>query len=208
VLAQKPVAFGSNVVNIGRVLNGTVSMTDLYVSAATGVKDGAQVGYPLDYLATDYIEHGDSGGPDVVPGSSPHEIVAVNSGSSASVEILARVDLLCSWIQQQIQAHGGSCNNQSPPPDAGGGSGDSGGGGDDSGSGGGDDSGGGGEDAGSGDAATADSGPSNNGTDWKGNGASGGCGCGSAGDRASSDYALAFVVLAVAAAMARRRART
>jgi len=51
-----------------------------------------------------------------VTNRSPHEIVAVNSGGG-STEVLARVDLLYQWIQQQIQAHGGSGNTA---PDGGG----------------------------------------------------------------------------------------
>ncbi|HEY8087510.1 MAG TPA: trypsin-like serine protease [Polyangiaceae bacterium] len=106
VLASSPVASQSNVVNIGRIQNGNLSTTNLYVSAPVAVLDGASAGYNYDYVAQDVIEQGDSGGPDEVPGTTPHEIVAVNSGGGSD-EVLARVDLLYSWILQQISAHGG-----------------------------------------------------------------------------------------------------
>jgi MYXO-CTERM domain-containing protein len=106
VLATAPVASQSNVVNIGRIQSGNLSTTNLYVSAPVAVLDGSSAGYPYDYVAQDVIEQGDSGGPDEVPGTTPHQIVAVNSGGGSD-EVLARVDLLYSWILQQISAHGG-----------------------------------------------------------------------------------------------------
>lgn len=112
-LATSPVASGSQVVNIGRIQNGNLSTTNLYVGAPVSVTDGSSVGYPLDYDATDIIEQGDSGGPDEVPGATPHQIVAVNSGGGSD-EVLARVDLLNSWIEQQITSHGGPCADVQP----------------------------------------------------------------------------------------------
>jgi hypothetical protein len=113
VLATAPVDSTTQVVNIGRVTAGNPSMTDLFVGAPVSVATSPQ--YPYDYQSTDIIEEGDSGGPDEVPGSSPHLIVAVNSGAGAgggiSEQVLARVDLLNSsandWITQQIAMHGG-----------------------------------------------------------------------------------------------------
>ena len=112
-LATSPVANGTQIVNIGRIQSGTLSTTNLYVGAPVAVTGGASVGYPLDYDATDIIEEGDSGGPDEVPSTTPHQIVAVNSGGGSD-EVLARVDLLYSWIEQQITAHGGPCADVQP----------------------------------------------------------------------------------------------
>jgi hypothetical protein len=105
-IANTPLADGAQVLNIGRIQDGQLSNSALFVSQAITVVDGSQDGFPYDYSATDVIEPGDSGGPDEVPGSASHEIVSVNSGAGGG-EVLARVDLLYSWIQQQISAHGG-----------------------------------------------------------------------------------------------------
>jgi hypothetical protein len=102
------------IVNIGRINNGTLSNTALYVSKPISVTDGQSQGFPFDYAAAEVIEHGDSGGPDMLAGT--HTIVAVNSGAGGGSEVLARVDLLASWIQQQIAAHGGSGGSSPPPP--------------------------------------------------------------------------------------------
>ena len=131
-LAQSPVADGTGIVNIGRIQDGTLSNSDLFVGASTTVKNATSSGYPFDYVSTDIIQSGDSGGPDELPGT--HTIVSVNSGAGGGTQVLARVDLLYSWIQQQIAAHGGN------------GTGSGGGGGTDAGTGGG----GGGTDAGTG----------------------------------------------------------
>ncbi|HVY46456.1 MAG TPA: trypsin-like serine protease, partial [Minicystis sp.] len=104
-IPSSPVSSGSQVVNIGRIRNGQVSMSGLYVSTPITVHSGSQYGYPYDYEAQDVIESGDSGGPDEIPGT--HTIVSVNSGGGQD-EVLARTDLLYDWIEQQIQAHGGS----------------------------------------------------------------------------------------------------
>jgi hypothetical protein len=72
---------------------------------------GSNAGYPYDYEATEVIESGDSGGPDMKAGT--HTIVAVNSGAGSGTEVLARVDLLYSWIQQQIANHGGGGGSSS-----------------------------------------------------------------------------------------------
>jgi MYXO-CTERM domain-containing protein len=102
-LASSPVANGTSVVNIGRIRNGTLSTTGLYVGSVN-VTSGASEGYNFDYAAPDLIESGDSGGPDEIPG---HVIVSVNSGGGSD-EVLARVDLVYSWIQQQIASNGGT----------------------------------------------------------------------------------------------------
>ena len=109
-LAAQHVTFGSNAQDIGRIQNGVLSSTKLFIGAQVAVADGAGVGYPFSYSSNDIIESGDSGGPVVVPGT--HQIVAVNSGAGGNLQVLARVDLLSTWIAQQIAAHGGGA----PPP--------------------------------------------------------------------------------------------
>lgn len=148
-VANAPVAFGSNIVNIGRIDNGDFSDSALFVSDPHPVSDGANDGFPYDYSADEIIQSGDSGGPVQIPGSSPHTIVAVNSGAGSGSEVLARVDLVYPWIQQVVSDAGGQVN---PPDPNGGGGSDPGGGGSDPGAGGagGDDGGGsGGDDGGS-----------------------------------------------------------
>ncbi len=105
-IASAPLADGSKVVNVGRINNGQLSNTALYKSKPLPVTSASSAGYPFDYQASEVIEHGDSGGPVFAPGT--HTLVAVNSGGGGGTEILARVDLLHSWILQQIAAHGGS----------------------------------------------------------------------------------------------------
>ena len=99
---------GSLIINVGRLNNRSLSRTDLYASPALAAQDAAFLGFPFDYQAMQVIESGDSGGPDPLVQSerAPHIIVAVNSGASRG-EILARVDLVYDWIQNQIRASGG-----------------------------------------------------------------------------------------------------
>jgi hypothetical protein len=113
-LAKTAVANGAKVTNVGRINNGT--LTNALYAADTGVSAGASVGYPYDYVATDVIQPGDSGGPDFASGT--HTIVAVNSGAGGGTEVLARVDLVYDWIQQQIAAHGGAAIADAGAPDA------------------------------------------------------------------------------------------
>jgi hypothetical protein len=116
-LASSALADGSQVVDLGRINNGTLSNTALFVSSAITVRGAANQGFPFDYVSTDVIESGDSGGPVEVPGlPSPHKIVAVNSGAGSGTQVLARVDLLASWIAGKIAAHGGGGNTTTPPP--------------------------------------------------------------------------------------------
>jgi len=109
VLARTPIKSGSDIINIGRAENGDVSTSDLFVGPSTpviaiGSKDSAFV-----YEAMLVIEQGDFGGPVEVPGTTPHLIAAVNSGSANDVEVLARVDVVNDWIGEQLASHGGAC---------------------------------------------------------------------------------------------------
>src|SRR5262249_54430241 len=104
-LASTAVASESQVVNVGRIQSGQMSHTALFVSKPMTVIDGVHAGFPFSYAASEIIESGDSGGPDLL--SDTHTIVAVNAGAGGGAEVLARVDLLHSWIHEQVDAHGG-----------------------------------------------------------------------------------------------------
>lgn len=107
VVAKSPVADGSKAIDIGRIQSGKFSTTALYQSQPVTLKNASSMGFPYDYYSTDVIESGDSGGPVVLVNSSPHSIIAVNSGAGSGTQVLARTDLVYSWIDQQVKANGG-----------------------------------------------------------------------------------------------------
>lgn len=113
-VADKPIAFGSDVVNIGRIDSGDFSDSALFVSKPHPVSDGADDGYPFAYSADEIIQSGDSGGPVQVPGSQPRLIVAVNSGAGGGSEVLARVDLLHAWIKANVEKAGSKLSPNGP----------------------------------------------------------------------------------------------
>jgi hypothetical protein len=106
ILADHALGEGAAIVNVGRVRDGTISNADLFVSPDVPVIRGGDAGFPYDYAAIDEIQCGDSGGPDFTAGT--HTLVAINSGAGKRLEVLARVDLLASWIREQVVARGGS----------------------------------------------------------------------------------------------------
>jgi secreted trypsin-like serine protease len=114
ILADKPLAAGQKVRNIGRIKDGALSDSSLFVSRPIALAPGAEHGFPYDYWAVDEIESGDSGGPDVLSGAAPHTIVAVNSGANPKTEVLARVDLVASWIAAQLKAEAGAASPKKP----------------------------------------------------------------------------------------------
>jgi secreted trypsin-like serine protease len=107
-VAAAPVTFGDVAHNIGRIDNGSLSQTSLFVSAPIGMQDGSAVGFPLDYYSNEVIQPGDSGGPVVLPGGAPRTVIAVNSGAGSGTQVLARVDLVKDWLEQQIAGGGGA----------------------------------------------------------------------------------------------------
>ncbi len=111
-LATSPVGDGTSATDVGRMHDGAITETD-WASPVT-LTNGAPYGYPLDYEGADVIEHGDSGGP--VFESGTHTIIAVNSGAGSGTEVVARVDLLGSWIAAQIAANGGMIAGNAPTP--------------------------------------------------------------------------------------------
>jgi len=114
-LQRSKVANGTNIVNIGRIQSGKLSTTSLFVSAPIAVRDATSSGFPYDYISSEIIESGDSGGPVELTGSS-HTIVAVNSGAGGGTQVLARVDLVASWIDSYVNAHGGYASSAAPSP--------------------------------------------------------------------------------------------
>jgi secreted trypsin-like serine protease len=112
-VATSPVTIGSKVQNIGRINNGVASNTKLFIGPQVTTKNGSSFGFPFDYATSETIQSGDSGGPVIVPGT--HKIVAVNSGSGGGTQVLARVDLVSSWIQENVASHGGSSSTPTDP---------------------------------------------------------------------------------------------
>jgi hypothetical protein len=104
-VATSPVLNGTRVVNIGRIDDGVFSNSQLFVSRPIRVTRATNIGFPFDYAATEIIQSGDSGGPDII--ANTHTIVAVNSGAGGGNEVLARVDLVKDFITEQVNAHGG-----------------------------------------------------------------------------------------------------
>lgn len=120
LVANKGVPDGTKVQNIGRINNGQFSSTALFISQPLTVKDAKSAGFPLDYVANEVIQPGDSGGPVVLAGS--HSIVAVNSGAGGGTQVLARVELVNAWIKQVTDQNGGGVKFGDPlggdaPPD-------------------------------------------------------------------------------------------
>jgi hypothetical protein len=116
----------SQIITVGRVKSGQLSKTALYQSPPGKVKSGASYGFNYDYAAPMVIEHGDSGGASY--SVNTHTIVSVNSTGDSSTMLIARVDLVASWIAQQIASHGGG-GGQVGAGAGGGGQGGAGGGG-------------------------------------------------------------------------------
>ncbi|MEZ4300092.1 MAG: S1 family peptidase [Polyangiaceae bacterium] len=105
LVANKAVPDGTKVQNIGRINNGQFSNTALFIGQPISVKDAKSSGFPFDYITSEIIQPGDSGGPVMVAGT--HNIVAVNSGAGGGTQVLAKTDLVASWIKQVVDANGG-----------------------------------------------------------------------------------------------------
>ncbi len=104
-LSRTKLPEGTSVVNLGRVKNG-IPRKELFVGPSIPVYDAKPYGFPFDYISKEIIESGDSGGPVELAGITPPVIVAVNSGGGGT-QVLARVDLVESWITAKVNAHGG-----------------------------------------------------------------------------------------------------
>jgi hypothetical protein len=116
VLQATKIASGTKVRNVGRLDDGYLSTKKLFVGASLSAYDGKGYGFPFDYVTSEVIESGDSGGPVFLSTATNHTIVAVNSGGGGGTQVLARVDLVKSWIDSQIKAHPGGGTSTPPPP--------------------------------------------------------------------------------------------
>lgn len=115
LIAKQKLVENTMVINIGRGLDGKSSDHSLSQGKAVAIKDAIVDGFPGYYQTEQVIESDDSGGPAVLTGGLPHTIVALNSTIGYETQLLARTDVLASWIEQQINDHGG------PGPSGGGG---------------------------------------------------------------------------------------
>lgn len=106
-IARAPLAANASLINVGRIDNGRLSNTSLFASAPLRVVAGDGYGYRFAYVATEVIQPGDSGGPDFLNAPGRHVVVAVNSGAGGGTEVLARVDLVASWIDSVVDKNGG-----------------------------------------------------------------------------------------------------
>lgn len=97
-------ADGTRVTNVGRILND--ALTNRLYKATVSAKKAASIGFPFDYYSSVVIQHGDSGGPVFQDGT--HTVVAINSGANDALQVLARVDLLTSWILARAASTGAS----------------------------------------------------------------------------------------------------
>ena len=115
-LASAPSPAGTQVVNVGRIKNGTASYSGLFYGSAVTIKSGSW-GFPKAYVTDEIIESGDSGGPVYVGSGANRTITAVNSGGGGGTQVLARIDLAYTKIQQLIAANGGggSATTTTPP---------------------------------------------------------------------------------------------
>ena len=129
LVATNKIANGTNVQNIGRIDDGVTSSSALFIGAPLAAHDAANIGFAFSYRTDEVIQSGDSGGPVVLAGT--HKIVAVNSGAGNGFQVLARADLVASWIQDVVGDNGGGAHfgpalgdYEAPFPPSGDGTGD------------------------------------------------------------------------------------
>jgi hypothetical protein len=117
VIGGAEVAAGTSVVDVGRTLNGAITMNDYYSPPVTIEGPATPLGFRFNYEATpDISEDGDSGGPIEVPGSSPHLVVAIvdtdtieqniTDAGASPIDLFARLDVVHDEILAQIASHG------------------------------------------------------------------------------------------------------
>ncbi len=102
-IAVEPVRDNTKSFNVGRVRNGVVSTSSLFVGDDVPLGRGQVWGYPSSYVAQEAIvQAGDSGGPTYVKTPDGRRIVAVNSGAAEGKQVLGRVDLVHEDIERII----------------------------------------------------------------------------------------------------------
>jgi hypothetical protein len=132
VLGASQVTAGTSVVDVGRTLNGNITMND-YVSPPVTIEGpGTPLGFPFNYEATpDISQDGDSGGPIELVGVSPHTVVAIvdtdtveqniTDAGASPIDLFARLDVVRDTLLAQIASHpdGGSPQTDGGLADAG-----------------------------------------------------------------------------------------
>ncbi len=100
---------GTAVVDIGRVLNGSIDTTDYKSPTVILQGDAAALGFPFNYEALpDISQTGDSGGPIMLAGT--HTVAAIvdtdtleqNIPETVPIDLFARIDVVASVIQQKV----------------------------------------------------------------------------------------------------------
>jgi hypothetical protein len=119
LVATQQLPANSMVINVGRGRDGKSSDHDLSQGKAVAAAEAS--GLPNCYQTDQVIETDDSGGPAFLTGGAPHTIIGVNAAIGYETQLIARTDLVASWIEQQVDGHGG------PGPSGTGGSADNGG---------------------------------------------------------------------------------
>ncbi len=107
-------AAGTSVVNVGRVLNGSLTRS-LWMGRPVSLEDGARYGYRFSYVSQEITQPGDSGGPVFAELAEGRSIVGVCSGGGGGRQIMGRLDLAYTRIQQLIMDNGGVPGGGAPP---------------------------------------------------------------------------------------------
>src|SRR5580692_7913280 len=128
VLSKTEVPADTEVVDLGRTLNGSIDDDD-YVSPPVKILGPAtKLGFPFNYEAQpDISEDGDSGGPIelvATSGSEAHTVVGIvdtdtieqDISEATPIDLFARIDVVSGDIEAQIASHGADAG---PSGDAG-----------------------------------------------------------------------------------------
>ncbi len=105
-LQASMLAEGTSVVNVGRVLNGSVTRS-MWMGRTVTTTDGTRVGFRFSYASEEVTQPGDSGGPVYAELPEGRTLVGVCSGGGGGRQIMGRVDLAYARIQQLIMENGG-----------------------------------------------------------------------------------------------------
>jgi len=113
-IAAGEAASGTQVVDVGRALNGTIT-SNVYASSTVTLDGNATpLGFPFNYQATpDISQDGDSGGPIELAGEPAHTVVAIVDTDTVEqgitettpIDLFARLDVVRAEIVDQIAMH-------------------------------------------------------------------------------------------------------